>query len=148
LSVESGYTKSGDTESWSGCAKIIKDACDKMKKDGEDGKTVSNDFFADELGKAIKQMADDGEVNTTVLGEVKTPSGAVSSLGGTAKGTISVVDTSLISTLKTLFSSSSFTDNLFASTMATAIDTMYKAGQISTDGQGAIEGSSGSGAIA
>lgn len=146
LSVRSG--SEGEESAWSGCAKIIKDACDKMAKDGEDGKEVSDDFLAEKLGEGIQKMADDGEVKTTVTGQVTTPSGAVSPLGGTAKGTISVDSSSVVTALKSLFASSGFSDSGFASGLANAVDTMYKAGQISTDGQGAVAGSSGSGAIA
>ena len=152
LAVESGYEE-GIIEgekviTWSGCAKIIKDACDKMAQDGKDGKSVSDDYLAEKLAEGIQKMADDGEVNTTVSGQVTTPSGAVSVLGGSAKGTISVDSSSVETALKTLFSASGFSDAGFASGLATAVDTMYKAGQVSTDGQGAIAGSSGSGAIA
>ena len=148
LSVESGYKKEGNAITWSGCAKIIKDACDKMAQDGKDGKTVTNDYLAEEIAKGIQKMADDGEVNTTVSGQVTTPSGAVSELDGSAKGTISVDSSSVETALKTLFSASGFSDAGFASGLATAVDTMYKAGQVSTDGEGAIAGSSGSGTIA
>lgn len=145
LSVESGYEETEGEVSWSGCAKIIKDACDKMHSDGED---ASNDYLAEKLAEGIQKMADDGEISTTVMGQVTTPSGAVSSLGGSAKGTISVDSSSVETALKSLFASSGFSDAGFASGLATAVDTMYKAGQVSTDGQGAIAGSSGSGSIA
>lgn len=144
LSVESGYEETEGEVSWSGCAKIIKDACDKMHSDGED---ASNDYLAEKLAEGIQKMVDDGEVSTTVMGQVTTPSGAVSGLGGSAKGTISVDSSSVETALKTLFASSGFSDSGFASGLATAVDTMYKAGQVSTDGEGAIAGSSGSGAI-
>ena len=144
LSVESGYEESGGEVSWSGCAKIIKDACDKMHSDGED---ASDDYLAEKLAEGIQKMADDGEVSTTVMGQVTTPSGAVSGLGGSAKGTISVDSSTVETALKALFSASGFSDAGFASGLATAVDLMYKAGQVSTDGEGAIAGSSGSGSI-
>lgn len=148
LSVESGYKKEGDVVTWSGCAKIIKEACDKMAQDGKDGKSVSDDYLAEKLAEGIQKMADDGEVNTTVSGLVTPPSGSAFTTGGSAKGTISVDSSSVETALKTLFSSSGFSDSGFASGLATAVDTMYKAGQVSTDGQGTIAGSSGSGTIA
>lgn len=148
LSVESGYKKEGDVVTWAGCAKIIKEACDKMAQDGKDGKPVSNDFLADKLAEGIQKMADDGEVNTTVSGLVTPPSGSAFTTGGSAKGTISVDSSTVATALKSLFASSGFSNDSFASGLTTAVDTMYKAGQVSTDGQGAIAGSSGSGTIA
>lgn len=151
LTVESGYKEEVIKEqiviTWSGCAKIIKDACNKMKKDGEDGKEVTDNYLAEELGKAIKKMADDGEVKTTVNGSAVAGNVTTTITGASAKGTISVNNTNLIEKLKEAFASKSFSNNSFAQTLADEIDKMYKAGQVSTDGEGAIKGATGSGSI-
>lgn len=131
----------------SACKKIIKDACDKMAKDGKDGKEVTNDYLADELGKAVKKMADDGEVKTTVNGSAVAGNVTTTITGASAKGTISVNNTNLIEKLKEAFASKSFSNNSFAQTLADEIDKMYKAGQVSTDGEGVIKGATGSGSI-
>lgn len=131
----------------SACKKIIKDACDKMKKDGEDGKEVTDAYLAEELGKAIKKMADDGEVKTTVNGSAVAGNVTTTITGASAKGTISVDNSNLIQKLKDTFGGSGFTDNKFAQTLADEIDKMYKAGQVSTNGEGVIKGATGSGSI-
>lgn len=154
LTVEAGCDSS-DTESWEGCAKKILDACTYMRKHAEDEGFNGSDYLAEKIGEAIQLMADEGKVNTDVKGTVTTPSGSTSTLNGSAKGTITVTTTTLVSKLKETFSNmwdsreeEGFDGNAeFAKTLATQIDTLYKAGVINTSGQEALSGSSGVGSI-
>lgn len=134
------------------CARIIKTACDNMTDTAH-----GNDYLAEQIGAGIKKMADDGVVTTTVTGTLTPPSGTpVTGYGGTATGTISCNASSLIFDLKTVFSQmwsnreqAGYDGNLeFAKKLASAVDSFWKNGQITTSGEGNIEGSTGSGTIA
>ena len=137
----------------SACAAIIKAACTTMKTMTSGG----DNYLAEEMGKGFKKMADDGVVTTTVTGTLTPPSPAtpISPYGGAAKGTISCSETALVAKLKALFQKmynqreqEGFDGNKeFAKALANEINTFYTSGTISTDGQGNIAGSSGSGAI-
>lgn len=137
----------------SACAAIIKKACTAMKTMTSGG----DDYLAEEMGKGFKKMADDGVVITTVTGTLTPPSPAspISPYGGAAKGTISCSETALVAKLKALFQKmynqreqEGFDGNKeFAKVLANEINSFYTSGKISTDGQGNIAGSSGSGAI-
>lgn len=154
LTVESGCDEE-DSSDWTGCAKKILDACTYMKEHAEDEGFNGSDYLAEKIGEAIQLMADEGEVNTDVKGTVTPPSGSTSTLNGSAKGTITVTTTTLVSKLKETFSTmwdsreeEGFDGNAeFAKTLATQIDMLYKAGVINTDGQEALSGSSGVGSI-
>ena len=163
VSTTDGGTVSGGAYSGSGtgqltvtnsaCATIIKAACTTMKTMTSGG----NDYLAEEMGKGFKKMADDGVVTTTVTGVLTPPSPAtpISPYGGAAKGTISCSETTLVTKLKALFQKmynqreqEGFDGNKeFAKVLANEINSFYTSGTISTDGQGNIAGSSGSGAI-
>ena len=163
VSTTDGGTVSGGTYAGSGtgqltvtasaCAAIIKKACAAMKTMTSGG----NDYLAEEMGKGFKKMADDGVVTTTVTGTLTPPSPAtpISPYGGAAKGTISCSETTLVTKMKALFQKmynqreqEGFDGNKeFAKVLATEINSFYTSGTISTDGQGNIAGSSGSGAI-
>ena len=137
----------------SACAAIIKAACTAMKTMTSGG----DDYLAEEMGKGFKKMADDGVVTTTVTGVLTPPPPAtpISPYGGAAKGTISCSEATLVSKLKLLFKKmynqreeESFDGNKeFAKELANEINSFYTSGTISTDGQGNIAGSSGSGSI-
>ena len=137
----------------SACAAIIKAACKAMKTMTSGG----DDYLAEEMGKGFKKMADDGVVTTTVTGVLTPPPPAapVSPYGGVAKGTISCSETTLVTKLKALFQKmynqreqEGFDGNKeFAKVLANEINSFYTSGTISTDGQGNIASSSGSGAI-
>ena len=154
LTVESGCDEES-SEDWTGCAKKILDACKYMLEHAKDDGFNGSDYLATELGGAVQLMADEGEVNTDVKGTVTPPSGSSSTLNGKAKGVISVSTTSLISELKSTFSSmwssredEDFDGNAeFAKTFATEVDKLYKAGVISTDGQEDLTGVKGVGNI-
>lgn len=163
VSTTDGGTVSGGTYAGSGtgkltvtasaCAAIIKAACTAMKTMTSGG----NDYLAEEMGKGFKKMADDGVVTTTVTGTLTPPSPAtpISPYGGAAKGAISCSETTLVTKLKALFQKmynqreqEGFDGNKeFAKVLANEINSFYASGTISTDGQGNIAGSSGSGAI-
>lgn len=137
----------------SACAAIIKAACTAMKTMTSGG----DDYLAEEMGKGFKKMADDGVVTTTVTGVLTPPPPAtpISPYGGAAKGTISCSEATLVSKLKLLFKKmynqreeEGFDGNKeFAKELANEINSFYTSGTISTDGQGNIAGSSGSGSI-
>ena len=154
----SGGTYAGNgtgklTVTASACAAIIKKACTAMKTMTSGG----DNYLAEEMGKGFKKMADDGVVTTTVTGVLTPPSPAtpISPYGGTAKGTISCSETTLVTKLKALFQKmynqreqEGFDgDKEFAKVLANEINSFYTSGTISTDGQGNIAGSSGSGSI-
>ena len=77
------------------CANIIKTACEKMWTDRNSG-DYGSDYLAEEIGKAVKKMADDGEVNTDVKGQVTPPGSSPQTLNGKAKGTITCSETALV----------------------------------------------------
>lgn len=137
----------------SACAAIIKAACTAMKTMTSGG----DDYLAEEMGKGFKKMADDGVVTTTVTGTLQPPSSAppITPYGGTAKGSISCSEATLVSKLKLLFKKmynqreeEGFDGNKeFAKELANEINSFYTSGTISTQGQGNLEGSTGSGSI-
>lgn len=133
------------------CAKIIKDACDLMKDSAH-----GDNFLAEEIGKGIQQMADDGTVATTVTGECVTPQGStISPYGGEATGSISCDSSSLVSSLKSIFaemynkkSEEGYDGNAeFASALADAVYDFWTNGVVNTSGEVNLEGSSGKGTI-
>ena len=135
------------------CAKTIKDACEAMMNMSSGG----NDYLAEQIGKGIKQMADDGQVTTTVTGTLTPPSSSpITPYGGTAKGTVKCSETSLISDLKSVFAQmwsnrgdDEYDGNLqFAKKLAQAVNDFWTSGVVSTDGEGNIAGSKGTGSIA
>ena len=134
------------------CAKIIKDACDAMLTMPSGG----NDYLAEELGKGIQKMADDAVVTTSVSGTVTPPSGSSYTMSGSAKGTITCDKTDLVTALKALFvkmyndrEEEGYDGNAdFAKELASEVYTYYTNGQVKTDGQGALSGSKGAGAVA
>lgn len=135
------------------CAKTIKDACEAMMNMSSGG----DNYLAEQIGKGIKQMADDGQVTTTVTGTLTPPSSSpITPYGGTARGTIECSETALVADLKDVFAdmwdshdSDSYNGNLeFAKKLAQAVNDFWTSGVVSTDGEGNIEGSTGSGAIA
>lgn len=137
----------------SACAAIIKAACTAMKTMTSGG----DDYLAEEMGKGFKKMADDGVVTTTVTGTLQPLSSAppITPYGGTAKGSISCSEATLVSKLKLLFKKmynqreeEGFDGNKeFAKELANEINSFYTSGTISTQGQGNLEGSTGSGSI-
>lgn len=136
------------------CASIIKTACEKMWTDRDSG-DYGSDYLAEEIGKAIKKMADDGEVNTDVKGQVTPPGSSPQTLNGKAKGTITCSETALVAGLKKVFSDmwedrngEGYDGNLkFAEKLASEVNSFWTSGVINTQGQGELEGSVGVGSI-
>lgn len=133
------------------CANMIKTACDTMQTMTSGGA----DYLATQIGQALDKMAEDGEVNTSVSGTLTPPSSSPSPFSGMAKGSISCSSTVLVSALKTLFAQMYSKreqegydgDKDFADTFAEKIDSFWTDGTVSTNGQGGLSGSTGSGSI-
>nr|DAO97475.1 MAG TPA: hypothetical protein [Caudoviricetes sp.] len=131
----------------------ISTACSTMSKltDGS-GDTV----LANAIGNGLLAMTGQAEVNTTVTGTVTTPAGVPSALSGTAKGQIVCVPAPVISGLTACFFSMKAAagnegfsgDDDFASQFASLVTAYFTSGVITTNGQAALTGSTGTGAIA
>lgn len=135
------------------CAQIIKQACLTMKTMTSGGA----DFLADEIGRGLQKMADDGQVTTTVTGTLTPPSSSpITPYGGTATGNIQCNGTTVATALKTLFNkmwndrnNEGYDGNAdFADGLAKAVNTFWTTGIVSTKGAGNIAGSTGTGTIA
>lgn len=143
------------TVSSDACAGIIVQACENMNGMTSGG----DDYLAVELGKAIKKMADDIVITTSVTGTVTPPSSSPISPyppgGGTAKGKIACSEAQLVQALKTLFAQmwskrgdTSYDGNLeFAKKLADEIYTFYILGAVTTAGEGELSGSAGAGTV-
>lgn len=135
----------------SDCSSVIISACKNMK-----GDPYGNYYFAQEMGHALKNMADRGTVTVTVTGTVTTPGGVTHATGGEATGTISCDSSSLVQGLYETFTQmwnrreeDRYNGNLrFAEKLAQEINDFFTSGAVSTNGTGAIAGSSGTGTIA
>ena len=133
------------------CSSIIESACTTMKTMTSGG----NDYLAQEIGKALKQMADDGKVITTVTGTLTPPSSSPVTFGGSASGSIKCSEIYLVTALKTLFTEmydkreeDGYDGNAeFAKKLASEINTFFTSGTVSTDGSGNLSGSKGSGSF-
>ena len=132
----------------------MKSKCAQMKENYAQSGYNGDNELADAFGSSLDTMTGKSNiVSTNVSGTVTTPSGASSALSGTAKGTISCNSTSLVSGLKQVFydmktnHSSSYDDTYLAGKIADFVDAYFKAGSISTNGQGALSGSAGTGTI-
>lgn len=134
------------------CLNTIKNACDKMK----DMTSGGDDYLAQEIGKGLKQMADNGKVITTVVGTMTTPAGVPTPMAGSANGSIKCVETALVQNLKLLFKEmynkkddDSYNGNMeFAKKLASEINTFWTTGIVSTDGSANLSGSKGTGTVA
>lgn len=132
-------------------ASTLISACNTMKNMTEGG----DDFLAEQIGKGLKQMADNGKVNTTVKGTLTAPNGATSAMSGSAQGSIKCDSTSLVKALKSLFKDmydnkedKSYDGNMeFAKKLASEIKTFFTSGVITTDGLVNLAGSKGSGKL-
>lgn len=137
------------------CTKVLKNACKKMNGETSEDETYDDDYLAEQFGFALKAMSDNATVDTDVQGTVTTTTGATSTLEGSASGSIACVSTSLVTSLKTLFSTmyekreeTGYNgDSEFASTLADAIYSFWTSGVISTNGSETLAGSIGVGAL-
>lgn len=129
------------------CENIIKTACEAMQKMTEGG----NAYLAGKMAEGINSMMSAGTVKTDVKGTVTTPSGATSAVNGSAKGTFAGLSTTLqsgfLATFNKMDSMTENGDEYLAKEMASVITTYLKAGVITTNGQGILAGSVGSGSM-
>jgi hypothetical protein len=131
----------------SACASIITQAFSYMKSHESGG----DDYLAGKIAEGLKKMTDDTVVTTSVTGTAVPPSPPPPSVpvSGTAKGTITCDTATLEAKLKSVFSGmksmQSGGDTYFAQKLAEEVYNCLKAGEVKTEGQGALEGSSGSG---
>lgn len=130
------------------CEKIIYAACKAMLAMTSGGDA----YLAAQMALGIDTMMSAGTVNTTVTGTVITPSGASSALAGTAKGTFKGVSATLqggfLAAFNAMVSMTEGGDEYMAEQMAATVTSYLTAGVVSTQGQAALSGSVGSGAMA
>jgi len=109
-------------------------------------------YLAAQLATAVHTMVSAGEISCEVAGAVVTPAGAVSTLSGTAKGTLTCIpmpmQIAFLSAFQDMAAMTEGGNNYLAAQMAAALDAYLKAGAAATQGQGALAGSAGVGAIA
>lgn len=130
----------------------IKTACTAMKAGQGDDNTL-----AQAIGTGILAMTSKPNVvSTNVTGTTTNPSGSVvPPSSGTAKGTITCSNTNLIKGLKDTFAdmkSKAFNegfdgDKYLAKNLTDLVDSYFKNGSITTSGEGALSGSTGSGSV-
>lgn len=131
----------------SACAQIIASAFTFMRNNENGG----DDYLADKIAEGLQRMTDDAVVTTSVSGTTVPPSPPPPTIptAGTAKGGITCVTTAVASGLKAVFSAmkemSSGGDAYFASQMASLVNACLLAGVVSTQGQGNLAGSTGTG---
>ena len=110
-----------------------------------------DDYLALQIANGIQAMITAGEVTTTVTGTCTPPSGMPFPTGGQAKGIMTCVQAPLYASLKSAFismqSMTSGGDKYMAEQISSAVDTYLKAGSITTNGQGTIAGSIGTGSM-
>jgi len=130
------------------CAQSVMAACAAMNGMASGGDA----YLAAQLAAAIHAMITAGEVSCGVNGVAVTPLGVSSSLSGTAKGTLACVpapmQAAFLSAFQAMAAMAEGGDGYMAAQMAAAIDTYLKAGVAATQGQGALSGSAGAGAMA
>ena len=129
------------------CADAIMAVCTTMT-----GMTSGGDaYLAAQLAAAIHNMVLTGEVNCNVTGSVVALSGTASPLSGTAKGTLTGVlapmQAAFLSAFQSMSKMTEGGDDYLAAQMAAAFDAYLKGGIAATQGQGAISGSAGAGAM-
>lgn len=139
----SGSITADDTD----CADIIYTACEYAKEHDTGGDA----YIADKIAEGLQKMLDDAVVTTSVSGTVVPPSPPPPSIPttGTAKGGISCSTTALATGLKAIFSlmknMTSGGNTYLSQEMAVLVNTCLLSGVVSTQGEGALEGSTGSG---
>lgn len=127
---------------------ILITACSSMKSMTSGGDNV----LASALANGFVAMTTAGTVDTDIVGVTTSPMGSVvPPSSGKGKGTITCQSAGILSSLNTAFSSmktmTAGGDDIFASALASAIETSVKAGVIVINGQGALTGTTGSGTI-
>jgi len=130
------------------CAQAIMAACTAMNSMTSGGDA----YLAAQLATAFHDMVLNGEVICNVSGTVVPSSGGSSPLSGTTKGTLTGVtapmQAAFFSAFQAMFAMTEGGDGYMAAQIATAVDAYLKAGTVDTQGQGALAGSVGAGAMA
>lgn len=126
----------------------LKSACSAMKNMTEGGDAV----LASAIATGFVTMTTAGQVETDIVGATTSPAGfPVPPTNGKGKGTIICQPASILGSLTSAFNNmknmTDGGDDVFASELASAIDTCVKAGVIVVNGQGALSGTIGSGTI-
>ena len=140
-----GSLSADDTD----CEDTIYKACLKMKDELTEG---GNDYLAEKIAEGLQKMLDDVEVKTQVSGIATPPPPATPvSLSGSAKGGITCDTSTVESALKACFSAmipmTAGGNAYMAGQCATCVDACLKAGAVSTDGEGSLAGSKGTGTV-
>lgn len=126
--------------------------CESMNNMTEGG----DDLLANAIGNGLLAMTTAGSVETNVIGTTISPTGSpVPPTSGTAKGKIVCQNAPVISALISCFQdmknkahNDGFDgDEHFAEKMADCVFTYFTSGVITTNGQGALAGTTGSGTI-
>lgn len=131
----------------SACAELIASAFSYMAEHDSGG----DDYLAEKIAEGLQKMTDDAVVVTSVSGVTVPPSPPPPTIptAGTARGGITCSTASVSNGLKTAFgamkSMSSGGDAYLATQMASLVNACLLAGTVSTQGQGNLEGSSGTG---
>lgn len=129
------------------CENIIYAACKTMSKMSAGG----DSFFAAQLASGIDSMMVAGQVNTTVIGTVVSPSGTPAPLSGTAGGIFTGVSATLQTGFLAAFNAMAHMteggDEYFAGQAATVITAYLTSGVITTQGQTVLSGSIGTGTM-
>lgn len=134
-----------------GCASIIQSACEAMMNMESGG----DDYLAEEIGKGLQKMSDEGEVKTEVSGTLTPPSSSPVPYSGSTKGTItctsSVLVTKLKAVLKKMYDDKDDEDfdgnKELAKEMAEGINIFFTTGVVNTNGESGLSGDIGVGAI-
>lgn len=125
--------------------------CNLMKQGLGDDTTLAN-----AIGNGVLAMTKAGQVDTDVVGVTTSPTGSpVPPSSGSAKGTISCNNSSLISGLidcfrdmKNKYKDEGFDgDDYFADKLSSLMDSYFKSGSVSTSGTGVLMGTSGTGTM-
>ncbi|GHT52842.1 hypothetical protein FACS1894106_2410 [Spirochaetia bacterium] len=143
-----GSGTGGNTTDDSICEKIVYAACNVMKTMTAGG----NAYLAAQLALAIHTMVMQGEVKTNVTGTVIPPGSSPVPMSGTAKGTqmgtaMAAMQASFLAAFTAMDAMTEGGDEYLATQIAAAVDTYLKSAVINTQGQAALAGSVGVGAM-
>ena len=129
------------------CQGIVFAACQAMLALTAGG----NALLAAQLALGVDSMMSAGAVTTTVIGTVISPVGVPSGMGGTAKGTFkgtsAILQSGFMAAFSAMDSMTSGGDEYLAGEIASAVTDYLTAGTITTNGQGSISGSVGTGSM-
>jgi len=135
------------TVSSTDCASIIYSACEYAKEHDTGG----DNYIAEKIAEGLQDMTDKAVVETQVSGNTVPPTPPPPSIptSGTAKGGITCTTASVAEGLKSVFglmrSMTSGGNTYLAQEMAVLVNTCLLAGVVSTQGQGNLSGSTGTG---